>query len=805
MSDRIASAELAAELDALAESRQSREAPQGLVPLLNKDEISDESWYDDPSMVARMIIDGATFGFSDEIAAAVGAGLKTALGKSESYSQSYSEMVDRLESERTAYEANNKGAAIGLNIVGGILTAPISLTGSLARGAGFAARGISKALPSAQGLSGISPAISRVVDAGAGLAARSPSIAKTLGTGGEIAAQGALAGVGFAERGEDNLDAALEGALFSVATGAAFKGIGKIAQTATARRVATELGEGDSFIPLNVADTDGSAGRLYRSVVGNIPVARGMLKQQTEKLAAPLKQDIKNIDERIANRLQSQTSKYLDNESNSLEALYKKSQEKILSGVSEAEEQAIIQANLKRQANLTGRIEKLEKVYNDAEAGFRRKVSEASLPASIRKTESAKVLDPKNTMQDVNRILSQAWTTRGFEVLKNRTFRVSPESLLNKIEANAGDELSDIAQLYGVSKAKIPEIIGDFLSSNVVNGRITGEKLSELRNTISRSAYSLSQQGGESAVRGFAMRKVLGEIENSIEAQLTSQNLAKFKSDKIAYKTFLVLNDAIFSASKKIGQKGSFSPQDWLSSLSSNARKDLAKGTGVFQKEADNFAQLQSRIKDDLQKAKDITKNFINLSLEAKKAGLTREEKRVALQEARQARTPIERETESLNALKLSLAEKKNQLEAIQSSLPKDDKISNGITGLIGYSLASGFSDLGTLAAIGTLSGTQGFQRAVAGQTALQQAGARGIKKITPAAEALRKATQIGMVAQESSSTSLNEQLTTARVGTPAAKAAMYRKLYSSGKLERLRSMSPQAFKSLQQAFESSQ
>lgn len=536
MSDRIANAELAAELESLSESQQSRKAPEGLVPLLNKEQISDESWYEDPSMVARMIIDGATFGFSDEIAAAVGAGLQTALGASDSYSQSYSNMVDRLESERTAYEANNRGAAIGLNIVGGILTAPLSLTGSLARGAGLAARGLSKVLPSSQGLSAISPAISRVVDAGAGIAARSPTIAKSIGVGGEIAAQGALAGVGFAERGEDNFDAALEGALFSVATGAAFKGIGKVAQTATARRVATELGEGDSFIPLNVADTDGSAGKLYRSVVSNIPVARGMLKQQTQKLEAPLKQDIKNIDERIASRMQSQTAKYLDQESNSLEALYKKSQERVLSGISEAEEQAIVQANIKRQANLTARIEKLEKVYDDAEAGFRRKVTESSLPASLRKTESAKVLNPKNTMQDANKILSELWTSRGFEVLKNRTFRISPDSVLNKIEVNAGDELSDIAQLYGVSKAKIPEIIGDFLSSNVVNGRITGEKLSDLRNTISRSTYSLSQQGGESAVRGFAMRRFLEKLKTLLSLNLLHKTLANLRQTKLRIK-----------------------------------------------------------------------------------------------------------------------------------------------------------------------------------------------------------------------------------------------------------------------------
>jgi hypothetical protein len=300
---------------------------------------------------------------------------------------------------------------------------------------------------------------------------------------------------------------------------------------------------------------------------------------------------------------------------------------------------------------------------------------------------------------------------RGFEVLKNRTFRVSPDSLLNKIQINAGDELSDIAQLYGVNKAKIPEIIGDFLSSNVVRGRITGEKLSDLRNTISRSAYSLSQQGGESAVRGFAMRKVLGEIENSIESQLTPQNLAKFKADKTAYKTFLTLNDSIFAASKKIGQKGSFSPQDWMNALSSSARKDFGKGIGVFQKEADNFAQLRSRVDEDLQKAKDLTKNFINLNIEAKKAGLTQQEKRIALQEAQQARVPIERETQSLNELKANLAEKQKQLESIQRTLPNDDRISMGVGAAFAASLVNGFADLGTLAALGTLAGTQGFQR----------------------------------------------------------------------------------------------
>jgi len=802
MADEVVSAELAARLDAMVASKKSEIAPDSLKPLLNKNEISDQSWYEDPAMVARMVIDGATFGFSDEIAAAVGAGLQTALGKSESYSSSYASIVDRLEAERTAYEANNKGAAIGLNIVGGLLTAPISLTGSLARGVGLAGKGLSRALPVSKSLTGLPTEIARVVDAGASVATKYPTISSVARSGAEMAAQGALAGVGFSERGEDNLDAALEGALLSITTGAAMKGIGKAVQASTARRVVEDLGQGDDFIPLNIVDSDGKAGKIYRSVIGNLPIARTLLKNQTDRIAAPLKQDIKNISDKIVAREQSATSKFLDAQTNSLKSLHENAQKKIAAGISEAEEQALIQANINRQANLTARVQKLEKYYSDVEAKFRRDVSEASLPSSIRASEKSKVLDAKNTMQDVNNILSESWTKRGFEVLKNRSFKVSPDSLMKKIDMNAGDEISDIAQLYGVSKAKIPEIINDFISSNVVNGRISGEKLSDLRNTISRSAYTLSQQGGESAVRGFAMRKVLGEIEETITDQLTPANLAKFQADKKAYKTFLNLSDSIATSSKQIGKKGSFSPQDWMNSLYKNSRKDLSKGKAVFQKEADSFSALRERIDLDLEKAKDLTKNFSSLTLKAKEASLATKEVELLKQQTMAARRASQDEIRSLNMLKKDLDDKKAQLKAIQNTLPKNDNISNLTSTGIVTGLFTGYSDFASIAAFGALAATPSFQRAVAGQTSLQQAASQGIKKITPAAEALRKASQIGVVAEEASEATLREQLNTARLGTPEAKAAMFRKLYSEGKLERLRSIDPAAFNSLKQAYE---
>lgn len=817
--DTIASAELAKRLDAQVESRKSSLAPEGLVPLLDKQEISDQSWYEDPSMVARMIIDGATFGFSDEIAGAVGAGLSTVFGEDngKTYSQSYSDIVDRLESQRTAYEANNRGAAIGLNIVGGLLTAPISLTGSLARGVGAAARGAGTLLPSLgrtassaalfpaaarSAISSVSPAVGKVVDAGARIAA-TPSAVGVARFGAETAATGALAGAGFAERGEDISDAALEGALLGLTTGAAMKIAGKGLKSVASRRVVEDLGDGDNFIPLNIADQEGTLGKLYKNVVGKVPVAGTMLKQQTERWARPLRKDIENASAKIAAREASSASKFLDSEANSLKSLYAKSKERLLNGISEQEEQALTLANQKRQANLTARMQRLEKNYADAEADFRIKTTKASIPASARQKEISEILNPENNMQQATEKLSKYWTERGFEVVRGRSFRISPESVSNKIQAVAGEELKDIADLYGVSKAKIPDIINEFLTSNVVNGRITGQKLTDLRNTVSRSAYNLSQAGGESAVRGFAMTKVLSELDDTISTQLKGSDLIKFNKDKIAYKTFVNLKDSVFKASKQLGKKGSFTPDQWLSSLSANSRKSFINGTGAFQKEADEFAALRSRIDENLEKAKDITKNNMALSSQNKRAALTLEEKKLAKQEALDQRKNIVRETESLAALKNSLAKSKSDLKKIEETLVENNTASALLTAGFVTTLANGFFDLGTTAAFATLAGRPGVQRALAGQTGLQRAASRAMESLTPAAEALRKGVQTGVVAEEKSRTSVDEQLNIARTGSTEEKASMFRKLFSEGKLASLRSIDPNAFESLRSAYQS--
>ena len=840
MADTAVSQEIADRLNAQVADQfggGSTNASSGLVPLLEQQEISDESWYERPDMVARMLIDGATFGFSDEIAGAVGAGLKTVMGENNgrSYSETYADIVDDLEADRNAYEENNTAAAIGLNVIGGLLTAPVSITGSIARGLGLAGRGVARALPSVgkaatdvarfapeaqQAISSVSPAIGNILKAGQNI---NPTVASVARFGTETAATGALAGAGYASRGEDVTDSALDGAMYSLLAGTALKGVGIAAKGATTRRVAQDLGEGGSFVPLNVADSDGSVGKIYRKVIGNLPVASTMLKQQTDNIANPLKQDIANVSSRILSREASATNKFLDAETNSLQNLYKNAEKAVLAGKTEEEAAKTALTLARKQANVTARTQKIDKIYSNAEAGFRREVSEASVPASARKAEAKNILDPKNTMQDVVRNLQDTWTSRGFEVVRGRSFRVSQDNLLKDIQETAGDELGDIAELYGVNKARVPEMISEFIGNNVSKGVISGEKLTSLRNTVSRTAYSLSQGGGESAVRGFAMSKVLSELDNVIERQLTGNNLAKFSADKQAYKTFMNLKSAVGKASTKVGQRGTFTPNDWLAALASNSRRELQQGTGVFQKQADELGDLQARANETIKKAKDITKNNMALGLKNQQAALTKQQKDLAVQMAvkknnataglnkqktgltaqqqlvREGREASVDEMRSLQQLKDTLTSKQNQLRSLEQSLPDSNSASNLLS--IGTALSlltPAAAQIGGLAAFGALAGTQGFQRVVAGQTRSQQALAEGLKKASPALEALRKATQLGAVEAESAQTSLNEMLQVSRMGTPSAKAAMLRKLQATGRAEQLQRINPDAYRALQ-------
>ena len=71
-------------------SRSGREyAPEGMNALLSETALSNESWYDDPTMAAMMFLDGVTFGFSDELAAGFSAAIQTIADPSQDYRTAY--------------------------------------------------------------------------------------------------------------------------------------------------------------------------------------------------------------------------------------------------------------------------------------------------------------------------------------------------------------------------------------------------------------------------------------------------------------------------------------------------------------------------------------------------------------------------------------------------------------------------------------------------------------------------------------------------------------------------------------------
>lgn len=111
-----------------------RPASDGEISLAKGTEIASGSWYEDPIMASRAFLDGVTFGFSDEIGAGMAAGFAKVTGAAgdSSYTDVYKTMVQGLEDERSAYESENLGASIGLNVAGAIATAPLSIAAKTA-------------------------------------------------------------------------------------------------------------------------------------------------------------------------------------------------------------------------------------------------------------------------------------------------------------------------------------------------------------------------------------------------------------------------------------------------------------------------------------------------------------------------------------------------------------------------------------------------------------------------------------------------------------------------------------------------
>jgi len=193
---------------------------------------------------------GLSLGFADEIGSGLAAGVAS-LGSDESFSDIYQSMMASEKAKRDTYKELHPKEAMALEIAGGLATG--------GAGAGRAA----------------------VTTAAKGALPKALSVAKGVGT---AATEGAIQGFGSADGSiEDRAEGAKTGAIFGGGAKLGMDVLGKTGKTllnqASKRRIAQELGRGDDFIPINIADREGALGEFYKNTVGRAYGGSAIAKQ----------------------------------------------------------------------------------------------------------------------------------------------------------------------------------------------------------------------------------------------------------------------------------------------------------------------------------------------------------------------------------------------------------------------------------------------------------------------------------------------------------------------------------------------
>lgn len=768
------------------QAQQGVPAPAGLIPLLENDEIAQETWYDDPVMVSRMIIDGLAWGFSDEAVAALGAAKDRvfATEPNVSYQQFYQNRVNELEKSRNEYAEEFPVASIGLNIggslaSGGVIAAALKRTGAA-----------------------ILPSVVNALPAG---------VRNVLGAGTVMSAEGAVSGIGYAQQGEDLSSAAAEGVITNLVFGTALRGAGSLYNSAAARRIqepltgVSETGE-TVFKPLTVASPESATTRLYTSVVNNTLFGARLLEQQTNRFRHPLIRNIEDArtalqDTPSMSSLVSSVDKQIKQAAKDLEDINKRTMTRFTQ-----ESVADLERDTQRLTQINaGRVARVEDVINNAERGFRSVAVSSSMPGASSQADLNQALSAE-TLQNTLASVRGFWDTQGFSVIKNRDFQIDPEDVVDEINSRLNTDMASFSLIFGGSPTKASELIGEYLSEVSVDGVISGARLSDLRTKVASMRGSLMEQGGEAAQRGYVLNEMVDVLNKRIESQLSKTELAQFQKDRTGWNSYLVLQDAIGKASTTPGRRGAFNAQEWLRASRSVNPRRFQEGDGILQREADYLGVMRSRADDTIKKigehvtlrkrqAAAAQKDVVNkqrMMIDMEAAAITRNATGGLNAEGQQRMAELIRSREALSEMETSLAQ-----------IDKALGTSNG--GLVPAVALTGLVSTGNIPAaaaylaVGRFLGTPTAQRLIAGQTQMQETMRRAAE-VFPS-ETVTGAVGREAVRQDQQTLEVSEQDQVIRRGTQAAQAAAYRRLEARGALENLRQRNPRGFRVLEDAY----
>jgi len=823
---------------------------------LRKDPTADENWLEDPMMASRALLDGAFWGWSDEVAASISAGIYQAfLQPEESGVQFSQELLDRgampegaglspaqptsyrdvrrqmmttLEEERNAWASENQGLNLSLNLLGGLSTgsyvynaakAGLKMTGAAASqlpGIQQGTRAVQQArLQGSLARAGATPASATALEssiardiAGKNLRSFGPSSVQAgLAEVPTLAATGALASAGFADQDSDLSSEMLRGAGLSVLIGAPLTGVLNYALNgATTNRIAQELGKGRDFIPLGMAALKGSSSKVekgleygYNKVVRHAFGADSLLAQQQKKWTNLADQELAKVENTIASSIKAADRTLAATKKNDARILEEaKTQAQSQKNLTLDEKKIAIQdaaENIKLKA-----VADADSATHAAQAALRVQAHKDAIPAGTPKETIDYIFSLPNMharQQEINAL----WVDSGFEMLKNKKFRINPQEVGVKVRAAVGSEKEFLSTLSGSKPVNAANVIDEYLTSYVTKGNwIDGATLNNLRTTVAEMANKLGTEGADAANR-MVLKELVKVLDDAVFPQLSKNAQKDFLSQKASWGQNVVVRDAITNATRK---NGMFTPEEYLGSVKTNNRFAAGEGRGYLQPEANKI----------IQQTKESEKAIENLA-----ARQVQKQAREGIKETRKLKDEADKRIKSLEAQAKSKvlnaeakAEALKKLEVEKIRLENLKATKEGYSKLTAKTDASPFFKLFSTAllglgnplrglAVGTALGTQGVQRLLAGQQQWQKALN---KSLQAADQPVSKAVQTGgrtiEAASSSSETLDSSALNTLQTASQTKQLQAYDKLKKAGKLETLKVRNPNIYKTLIEA-----
>tara|TARA_R110000737_G_scaffold353188_1_gene402991 strand:- start:37 stop:2322 length:2286 start_codon:yes stop_codon:yes gene_type:complete len=569
---------------------------------------------------------------------------------------------------------------------------------------------------------------------------------------GKAALEGGVAGY-FGEDVDkrDVYDAAYGAGVGTVLQGS-LESLGWLVNKASSRKIAKELldKETGEFTPISVAadledSTESTIHSFYTELASPSFGAQKGTRAQEESFVVPLKERMDSLSKDFKEVVPEANKKIalLQNKQNILTTKYLKARTELLKKPKQEHAEALEILDLNWSKDIRKLSVDAENSIKTAEDSFRLGTMLASVPEQVNKVFTQELNEAANPNVAL-RLLDAHWASDGFAMLNDRTFNISSEAF---DPATFGDDLADFAPDVRDKMLPLIKLANSELLSVVDNGIIPGKELTKLRTMFRQRINALGDDSAEAAIKaGYSV--VTDRLESIIRTQLKGTQLTDYLNELKSYKTYTIFRNAVDIKSRKTGEHGAFSADDWMTALGKVSSKDRRQGEGLFREEAERLGRVvtreqatQKKVESSIgknvskQKAKEKAKEVVEIS-RLKDQTKDRIKRLTNKQASQRDVIKIAAEQKALNEIEPKLVEAKQEYKAIRERT-LDDKVnwfkSLVTTGMLGTGMGATLGALSGDALVGLGGVAAGavtaknlikpiVQRTVAGQTAPQQA-----------------------------------------------------------------------------------